>query len=354
MIKVLVVEDSPVQQQLLTHILSSDPGIEVIGVVESGEDSLKFLAHTKPDIIIMDIFLPKMNGYTATRIIMEKCPVPIIIVSSSFDPADVKKAFLALDAGALTAMGKPVGLDHPDYHKRSNELIQTTKLMSEVKVVRRWARSKAKNTKPLKFPRVGAKPTPDDIKLVVFGASTGGPTVLRTILSELPKDFPVPLLIIQHISRGFLEGFREWLGNAAGIMVHIAQNREILLPSHAYLAPESVHLRMNSNCLIELSNGVPEHGMCPSVSYTFRSVADVCGKRAIGVLLTGIGKDGAKELKLMRERGAITIAQDMDSSTIHGMPGEAIKLGAAIHVLPPLRIAKTLVRLLYKGKELKT
>ena len=183
---------------------------------------------------------------------------------------------------------------------------------------------------------------PTTTRLVALGASTGGPLVLRTILSGLPKNFPVPIVIVQHIADGFTEGLATWLTQSSGIPVHVARNDQDLLPGNAYVAPVGHQMKVNTNGRIVLSNGGPVNGHNPSVSCLFRSVAEVFGRDAIGVLLTGMGKDGAEELKLLKDRGAITFAQDQETAVVNGMPGEAVQLDAATHVLSPDEIVTAL------------
>ncbi|MBI2946982.1 MAG: chemotaxis protein CheB, partial [Verrucomicrobia bacterium] len=189
-----------------------------------------------------------------------------------------------------------------------------------------------------------SKPATAGVNLIGMGASTGGPPVLQTILASLPKDFSAPILIVQHIARGFLPGLTEWLNQTGGLQIHVASYGTCPLPGHVYLAPDDFHMGISASGRILLTREEPENGLRPAVSYLFRSLAEVCGPSALGVLLTGMGKDGAAELKLMRDQGAITIAQDRESSVVHGMPGEAIQLGAAAYVLPPEGIAGALVR----------
>jgi len=189
------------------------------------------------------------------------------------------------------------------------------------------------------------KPAPAGVTLVGVGASAGGPPVLQTILSGLPKDFPVSLLIVQHIARGFLPGLVEWLKQTSGPQVHVASQGSRPLPGHVYLAPDDFQMGVSGNGHIHLTREAAENGLRPAVSYLFRSLAEVCGRNALGVLLSGMGKDGAAELKLMKDKGGITIAQDRESSIVHGMPGEAIELGGATHVLAANNIADTLITL---------
>ena len=179
--------------------------------------------------------------------------------------------------------------------------------------------------------------------MIGIGASTGGPPVLQTILAALPKDFPVPLLIVQHIAPGFVAGLVEWLNQTTGLKVHVAAYGVQPLPGHVYLAPDDFHMGIRAGGEIALSREQPENGLRPAVAHLFRSLADVCGPRAVGVLLTGMGKDGALELKKLKDCGAFTIAQDRETSVVHGMPGEAISLGAAVRVLPADKIAAALI-----------
>lgn len=337
-IKVLVVDDSPVARELLVHILNSDPKIQIIGTASNGEEAIVASKDLSPDVITMDIHMPKMDGYEATRKIMEIHPTPIIIVTGSPSVKEISMAMRVIEAGALAVVQKPGGLCHPDYQADVSRFIQTVKLMSEVKVVRRRAFPRRETVQPaeVKLER------PSEIQVVAIGASTGGPPVIQTILSKLPKKFPTPVLIVQHIATGFIEGFVEWLGQTSSLPVHVATHGEYILPGHVYFAPDGFQMKPDRYGRISLARGENGNGLCPSVSYLFRSVADVFGKNAVGILLTGMGKDGAEELKLMKEKGAITIAQDKESSVVHGMPGEAIKLDAAMYVLAPEKIAAVL------------
>jgi two-component system chemotaxis response regulator CheB len=341
-IKVLVVDDSQVTRMLLVQLLNSDPRIQVIGAVNDGQAALDFLdtGIDRPDVVVMDIHMPRLDGFEATRRIMETRPLPIIICTATAAPQDVAVAFRSMEAGAVACVEKPVALG-ADFEPRLHNLLQTVRLMSEVKVVRRWNRPRSTPAMPangLPNPRVTTR-----TRLIGIGASTGGPLVLQTILSGLPKDFPVPLLIVQHIARGFLPGMVDWLSQTTGLRVHIAAHGATPLAGHAYVAPDDFHLAADARGHLVLAREQAESGLRPAVSYLFRSLADSYGANAVGVLLTGMGKDGAAELKRMRAHGAYTIAQDRDSSIVHGMPGEAIELGAATHVLPADMIAGALI-----------
>jgi two-component system chemotaxis response regulator CheB len=348
-IKVLIVEDSPVAREFLTYILTSDPAIRVVGTANNGVEALEAVRQKKPDVITMDIHMPMMDGFEATRRIMETFPTPIVIVSGNLEGKEVVSAFHAIEAGALAVVRRPPGIKHQESEAASKELIQTVKLMSEIKVVRRIpcatkARIVAQPTISIPLQRT------TEIQAVAIGASTGGPLVLQKILSGLPQDFPVPVLIVQHIAQGFVEGFAEWLSGASRFPVSVASQAERVVAGHGYVAPDGFHLGLESGLKIALSGLAPENGLRPSVSHLFRSIAQVLGPAAVGVLLTGMGRDGAEELKTLKEMGAITIAQDEASSVVYGMPGEAIRLDAATYVLPPVTIAATLVALVKNTK----
>jgi two-component system chemotaxis response regulator CheB len=346
-INVLVVDDSAVARMHLVHLLEADPRIRVIGAVNDGHAALEFLEKKQPDVVLMDVNMPGLDGFETTRRIMETRPVPIIICSGVSNPKDVASTFRVLEAGAVACVEKPVGCESADFQRMAGELRQTVILMSEVRVVKRWPRQRGASVPVLAAARPrDLQPAATEIKLIAIGASTGGPPLLEKILSGLPKDFPAPILIVQHIAPGFLTGLVEWLSQTTGLCIHVAAHGAIPLPGHVYLAPDDFHMGISSTGCILLTREEARNSLRPSVSCLFRSVAQAYGPRAIGVLLTGMGKDGAAELKDMRDKGAVTIAQDRDSSVVHGMPGEAIALGGASYVLPGDKIADALVRLI--------
>jgi two-component system, chemotaxis family, protein-glutamate methylesterase/glutaminase len=345
-IEVLVVEDSTVVRMFLVRLLESDARIRVVGAVADGQAALDFVSKRKPDVVLMDIHMPRMDGFEATRRIMEAHPVPIVICTATAKAKDVIITFQAMEAGAIACIQKPLGLEHGDFEEMAGQMLETVKLMSEVKVVRRTARVRPAPWTPdapgalIPAPRAAAR-----VRVIGIGASTGGPPVLQTILAGLRKDFPVPVLVVQHIAQGFLAGMAEWLNQTTGLQVHIGSHGTLALPGHVYLAPDSFHMGAGSGGEIVLTREEPQNHLRPAVSFLFRTLAQAYGPAAVGVLLTGMGSDGAAELKQLRDTGAITIAQDRESSVIHGMPGAAIALGGATHVLPANQIAGVLARL---------
>ncbi|MEW6753274.1 MAG: chemotaxis-specific protein-glutamate methyltransferase CheB [Candidatus Latescibacterota bacterium] len=337
MIRVLVVEDSAVVRQFLVQLLEGAPDLGVAGTARDGAEAVEAALRLRPDVITMDINMPRLDGFEATRRIMETCPVPIVIVSGSWDTREVATTFRALEAGALAVLPRPSGLGHLDHAATAAEFVNTVRLMSEVKVVRRWPRAGWPAGAPA-APKPPGPARPSPVGVVAIGASTGGPLALQAILTGLPRELAAPLLIVQHIASGFVQGLTEWLARTSGWPVHVAIHEEPLLPGHAYVAPDGLHLGADGAGRVALSTAAPENGLRPAVAHLFRSVRQAYGLRAVGVLLTGMGTDGAEELKAMKEHGAVTVVQDHDTCVVHGMPGEALRLGAADHVLPPERI----------------
>ncbi|HEX6639045.1 MAG TPA: chemotaxis-specific protein-glutamate methyltransferase CheB, partial [Steroidobacteraceae bacterium] len=327
---------------LLVHVLELDARIKVLATVNDGQAAIDHLegAGARPDVVLMDIHMPRIDGFETTRRIMETNPLPIVICTATADPHELQVAFRSMEAGAVACVEKPTGQHDPNYEATVQNLQQTVRLMAEVKVVRRWAKPRLAGVRPSTTANAGKTGAP---RIVGIGASTGGPPVLQTILSGLPRDFPAPLVIVQHIARGFLPGMVEWLNQTTGLHVHIAAHGAATAPGHAYIAPDDYHLGVNGAGRLVLSRDPPDGGLRPSVSFLFRSLADHIGGNAVGVLLTGMGRDGADELKRLRDCGALTIAQDRESSVVHGMPGTAIELGAASQVLPADRIAAALI-----------
>jgi len=353
MIKILIADDSAVTRELLGYLFNSTSDFQVVGTAKNGKEAVEMTVEKSPDIVIMDINMPVMNGFEATRQIMETRAVPIIVVSASYDQTEVETSFRALEAGALMILEKPQGIGHPGHAKAVDELLRLTRLMSEVKVITRRKRKPESKIFDLKQESQPWNIIHNGFELVAIGTSTGGPVVLQKILSKLPAQFPVPIMIVQHISKGFLEGMAEWLNQVSPLTVRIPQNMEILLPGYAYLAPDGFQIGVvkNDRLTVRLIQGQSKPAFCPSVAEMFRSVTNVLAPNVIGVLLTGMGNDGAHELKRMRDLGGITIAQNRESCVVFGMPKVAIELGAARYILNPEEIAATLSALTQKNNK---
>ncbi|NQV02485.1 MAG: chemotaxis-specific protein-glutamate methyltransferase CheB [Bacteroidia bacterium] len=347
--RILIVDDSTTVRNLLKMLLSEDSQFEIAGIVSDGTEAVDFVKREKPDVISMDIHMPGMNGFEATRQIMSAYPVPIVIVSSAYHPGETQLSFKALEAGALAILPRPSGPGHPDFLKNGKSYRSTLKSLSEVRVVRR-NRGEVKSSATAHHQEATGQSSKDynqqetgTDNMIAIGASAGGPSPILTILKMTPKDIPSPILIVQHIDKGFAEGFAQWLGQGSAIPVIIPKDGDRLVPGHAYLAAGDHHLGIKRKGVVEISNASPEDNLRPAVSFLFRTVGRSYGKNAVALILSGMGYDGAKELKTLKEMGAYTLVQDEESALVYGMPGEAIRLHAACRVLPPERMTQAII-----------
>ena len=330
MIRVLVAEDSHTARELLVEILRSDPEVEVVGEAANGALAVEMTRKLRPSVVTMDIRMPKLDGFEATRQIMVEVPTPIVIVSGSLDVHEVEVSMHALKAGALTVLRKPQGPEAPDFDEQARRFLDTVKAMSQVKVVRRWPeRTRPEPLPPIPAVRNGARP-----RVVAIAASTGGPAALARILSEMPGDFPLPVLVVQHIARGFVDGFATWLNTTASLRVKVAEDGEPLCARTVYVAPDDRHLGAMERSTITVCKDPPIEGFRPSATFLFESVARAFGTSAVAVILTGMGRDGVAGLRAIRETGGRVLAQDEESSVVFGMPGAAISEGLADATLP--------------------
>jgi two-component system chemotaxis response regulator CheB len=342
MIRVLIVDDSLTLREYLKEIFIMDGRFEVVGEARNGLEAITKIKKTQPDVVTMDIQMPGMDGYEATRRIMEEYPVPIVIVSAAWIPEEVESTFKAMKVGAVAGVRKPEGIGSHGYKADVSDLLNTIQLMSEVKVIRRRPQSKKLINKTKEIITQTEQVKKSNFEILTIGASTGGPPVLQSILSKLSPDLRVPIVIVQHITSGFINGLVDWLEKTTPFTVHVATEKHLLQPGHVYFAPDNMHMGVRSNKTVYFSNDPPEHSIRPSVSFLFRSVCKSFGDKSIGILLTGMGKDGARELKEMYDNNAITIAQDKETSTVFGMPGEAVRLNGAKYVLSPENMVRRL------------
>jgi two-component system, chemotaxis family, protein-glutamate methylesterase/glutaminase len=333
-IRVLVADDSAVMREHLVGVLEHAPGLSVAGTAADGEEAVRLAETLRPDVVLLDIHMPRLDGFEAARQIMERAPVPIVMATASANLSDARSAFEALEAGALVVVEKPVGPADAGSAAAERELVRTLRLMSEVKVVRRWP---ARGGRPA--PPARARPAQ---RIVAIGASTGGPAVLADLLRALPADITCPILIVQHIAPGFGEAFVQWLGGATGRPVKLAEHGEHARAGTVHVAPGGRQMGVTRSGRIVLTARGAVNGFCPSASHLFTAVAEAYGGAATGIVLTGMGRDGADGLLRLREAGGLTIAQDEESSVVFGMPGAAVALGAAELVLPPVRIVAAL------------
>jgi two-component system chemotaxis response regulator CheB len=372
MIRVLIVDDSPTLRLLIRAILESDPELQAVGEARNGEEAVALCHKLQPDIITMDVRMPKMDGFQAIRCIMAESPRPIVVLTSTMSDEELRVSFKALEVGALMVVGKPHGL--PGEDPEADRLILQVKAMAGVKVVtrRRWLQKETPTPLrgepvlseacpeprrrvegPAEPPRdrLRPRPAPGPVRLIAIGASTGGPPALQIILSQLPADLPVPVVVVQHISLGFVEGLARWLNETTPLRVKVADHGEHLRPGTVYLAPDDQHLGVTQNGLVRLSASPPVDRHRPSVTALFESVARNYGAAAVGVLLTGMSDDGAQGLRALHDASSRTIAQDEATCVVFGMPKEAIALGAVEEVLPLEQIGARLGALVAAAPE---
>lgn len=338
MIRVLVVDDSAVLRQSTKFILESDPDLKVIGEATNGVDALDQVDRLRPDVITMDIRMPKMDGLEAIRQIMAVRPAPIVVVTSIDLDRELGVTAQATKLGAVSVLRRPESVASPNYRTFAASLIQQVKLMSDVKLVHRPLEGRDLRSAGLAAPPAGGfggvanRTTKTEI--VAIGSSTGGPAALHKLLSGLPGSFPLPVVVVQHISFGFVKGLAEWLNDACQVRVKVAEQGERLQAGTVYIAPDECHLQVDRFNKISLSSADPVGGFRPSVTPLFQSVAHSYGAAAIGVILTGMGSDGAAGMLAMKQAGALNLAQDEATCVVFGMPKEAIALGAVQHVVP--------------------
>ncbi len=338
-IRVIVVDDSSAYRDLITSVLQGASDMKVVGTAANGAEGVSLANRLKPDIITMDIHMPVMDGFEATRQIMSsQQPCPILMVSASIDKNERMLTFEALRAGALSVVGKPTLFASPEI---LNELVSQVRLMSEVKVVRRWGQpSPVQQSSSVIIPNL--KPIRQLPRIVVIASSTGGPELLATILAQIPANFPIPIIIVQHITPGFGIGLAEWLNQQTPLTVRMAKSGDEPQRGEVLIAPDDHHMTINNLGRVSLNQNPQKHGLRPAADYLFESVAQVYGARAVGIVLTGMGEDGAEGLLAMYKTGADTIAQDKLTSVVFGMPAVAIELGAAKQVLPGHKIAEAI------------
>ena len=339
-LRVLVVDDSPVVRAILKGMLESEPGLQVVGDAKDGEEAIQLTCQLRPDVVTMDIRMPRVNGLEATRQIMRACPTPIVVVASSVYEADLNIAFNAVEAGALTVVEKPKGLSATDYDAVRDQLVTTVRLMSDVQVVALWSAEQAAPAAP-PAARADTRPT-SHVELIAIGASTGGPGVLHQILKALPADFAIPVVIVQHITRGFGQGFARWLDSVTSLQVAVAADGEGLRPGRILVAPDDAHLTVTPGGQVRLEHSEPVSGRRPSATRLFESAAQSYGRAAVGIVLTGMGDDGADGLEALRQAGGRVIAQSEASCVVYGMPQVAIERGIVEQVLGPDEIASVL------------
>lgn len=349
-VRVLVADDSPTMRYYLKTLINDSPPLQVVGEASNGIEAVEMAQRLAPDVISMDIRMPVADGLEATRRIMNDCPTPVVVVSGVVGD-DVALSVQALSAGALAVVPKPPDRADKHFERRKQDLVNTLKAMAQVTVVARRdhltsgdTRTSLKRvTEPLHVPR----PTPE---VVAIGASTGGPSALQALLGALPVEFSVPIVIVQHMPNEFIGGLVAWLGTKTPLAVRLAHHAMPLKAGTVTIAHGNAHLMIQRKAqglitlLVEERDATARHR--PSINVLFESVARVCGVRGVGLLLTGMGDDGAEGLALIKQAGGRTFAQDEASSTVYGMPASALQRGAVDKVVSLDNLPHELIKLL--------
>lgn len=339
-IRVLLVDDSPVALAILQRTLERSGEVEVIGTAKSGIEALAMIPELDPAVVCTDLHMPDMDGLELTQHIVTDFPRPVLVVSASTQPEDTHTIFKVLEAGAIDVMPKPKGGSDADYEAIAAELIGKIKVLAGVFVFRR--RTQMQSLPPGRFARLAKSLHP---RMIVIGASTGGPQALLEIFSALPSDYSIPILCIQHISADFLAGFVEWLQSQCRITIRIATAGEVPQPGTIYMPREGTHLEIDREGRFAESLRAAVDGHRPSVTVGMTSASRYFGGDLVGILLSGMGRDGAAGMRAIADAGGITIAQDEASSIVFGMPKQAIELGAVRFVLNPGEIVRKLLQL---------
>jgi two-component system chemotaxis response regulator CheB len=338
MIKVLVVDDSAFMRKALTSMLQEDPEIKVIGTARDGVEAIQMIQDLKPDIVTMDVEMPRMDGITALREIMQKCPVPVIMVSS-LTTEGAKVTLEALEVGAVDFIPKNLAELSVNIVKIKGMLIEKIKTIGKRGIIKRRPIAKPAETKietpKVEIPKVRVT-TERKVGIVSIGTSTGGPKALQEIIPKLPKDFPVPIVIAQHMPPNFTKPFAERLDQLSQLSVKEAEEGETIKPGIVYIAPGRGHMRLKRRgieTLVNISEDKEEFIYRPSVDALMLSVADCFPGRSLGVILTGMGNDGAKGCKKIKENGGRIFAQNEESCVVYGMPRAVIEAGIADKVV---------------------
>ncbi|MCB2204175.1 chemotaxis response regulator protein-glutamate methylesterase [bacterium] len=350
MTRVFVIAKDAVLAELASRVLGQQSEIEVVKVVLFGEEVMRQLHRVKVDIIAVDGELNPDEMTDLTRLIMNTDPQPIVILARSNRAPAIRSAVDATDTGALGVLEIPTDRDNGAFASMSAELARNLRLMSEIKVIRRWDSSRFEALQRIFHPEAEEDSPQYNIKLVAIGASAGGTKALQSIFQQLPEDFPVPVLVVQHLARGYVGGLARWLADQCPMKFVIAEEGMSLRAGTVYLASDDKHLTVGPDHRILLSDEESVNGFKPSIARLFSSVHDTFGADCAAVLLSGMGNDGAAEMRRLLDVGACTIAQDKETSLIHGIPGEAIKLSAARFILPLQEIPTALHALALRGQ----
>jgi two-component system chemotaxis response regulator CheB len=350
MLRILIAEDSPVIQRTLRAILEGEPDLEIVGVASNGFEALRLCRELRPDLVTMDIFMPEMDGLEATRRIMEECPTRIVIVSAMVGERDVSSSFEAMRAGAIDVIEKPHGVLAGNYSEVKLSLVRVLRKVAAARPAAQmsWiAGSDGGPARPIAGARRAgaARRLPEAFApgVVCIGGSTGAPTVIVEVLSKLPASYPFPIVVAQHIARGFAAGFASWLDASVALEVRIAGDGDAPRPGMALVAPDTGNMVFRAPGRYALLPSTDPRDHVPSIDVLFRSAASAYEGRVLGVLLSGMGRDGADGLAAIYAAGGVTLAQSEATSVVYGMGKVAHEAGCVMETVSPQRLAGILL-----------
>lgn len=324
-VRVLITDDSELSRLVLEQLLSADPDIEVVGTAASGEEAVELTVQLRPDIVTMDLYLPGIDGIASTQRLMQRRPTPVIIVTSSEFWQRKDDVFAAFKYGVLDVIEKP---NSATDERAARILVDKVKLLSRVKVTSDVWPTMSQRPRA----RSAAQPPAADHRAILIGASTGGPRAIQQVLQALPGDLSVPVLVAQHMSPSFVPGFADWLDQTVDLAVRMARAGDVPTPGLVLLSPGGTSMVLDKRGVVQLSDEPPPQNVLPSVDLLFSSAARHYGAGAIGVVLTGIGKDGRQGMTDIKGAGGVTLVQDEGSSVVFGMPGAALRAGVVDEV----------------------
>jgi two-component system chemotaxis response regulator CheB len=334
-IKVLVVDDSSAIRDVISHVLEDDADIRVIGSAANGREAVAMVTALQPDLITMDLIMPVMDGFEAIERIMATRPTPILVITSCLNSSS---AFKAIDSGALDVIPK-----NDLIAGQAKKLVETVKVLSRVRTITHLRGNRYKS-----FPNCAKEHEYENgiRKVIAIAASTGGPNAISAILSLLPKNFPAPILIAQHIDADFVSDLQMWLNGITPLQVKIALADEKLSGGTVYLAPGGYHLSLGSRGLIALTQKKQGEIYVPSCNLLLSSAADNYGHNAVGIVLSGMSDDGVEGIKAIKQQGGFTIAQDEKTSVVFGMPKMAIESGCIDYIIPVEKIGEAIINII--------
>ncbi len=347
MIKILIVDDSAFMRKLLSDLFSAEPDFVVIDTARNGMDAVTKVKQLKPDLITMDVEMPIMDGIKSLEVIMKEMPTPVLMISS-LTKSGAEATIRALELGAVDFVAKSAGI-MSSIAGISNEILVKSRAAAQAKIFK--LTEKPARVLPITKPATYATASPGDELILAIGTSTGGPRALQEIITKLPGNLPCGVVIVQHMPPGFTKSLSDRLNSLSALTVKEAEHNDVIRPGLVLIAPGDYHMeieREGNKKVIKLNQAPPIGGHRPAVDPMFESVAKIYGQRIVGVILTGMGHDGAKGIKAIKEQRGYTIAEDQSTAVVFGMPKSAIELGVVDKVAPLQAIAAEIVKAVIK------